>query len=1331
MANRASGLTSGGVDLLEEEKIVVNNLKDVSDLRRATNADLFDDVHPVPPHSSTVHNVHSDEKLNDAVSNNDNDFTVSDDDTNVKVAALRASELRGPWFNAVIEGTPVSCAADTFCPKNLISDKLARAFGLTVDGDGGEIYGVGDGSLRLIGSTTTQVQVGSTSKEVEFQVSPDIEDFAFFGFAEQTRWGFVVDTTRRRISFTDEEVPYFASRADSLSYASRFAPMREQSSKAPKVVLESSIVVPPSTGSPYLTRGKVVDFDRSKFGDEVMFDPTNLKDRYGMTGPRIVQRVDDSGVVSILINNPFPVPIKLHRCAFVGHLYDAKVEKDDPKVMGDQEDVSPDEHPIDKLEELSSRPFEGKWTPERKEMVLQMLKRKYRALSRGDHDQGRTDWIEFSLELKPDCPGPVADPQRGYSIHKREAIDKVVEDLLEKDFIEAASSAWRAHPVLTSKKDPETGEQIPNKRFCVDYRSLNAHTVKWSRLICKVPEVLDSMSGATWFSSIDLVGAYHQVPIEKKSRPMTAFCVPGGRQFCWKVVPFGLVNAGACFSQLMDMVLSGLSYQCALAYLDDVIIWSSSFEQHLQDVEKVLERLELAGLKARPSKCSFFVNEVRILGHVVNEQGVKPDPMKTKAVEQWPVPEDAKELVSFLAFCNYYRRFVKQFSKVAHPLQKLTHDGVKWEWGRPQQEAFEALKRALCSEPVMALPDLSKPWVIDTDWSKKGIAWVLQQEGADKKLHPVVYGSRSLSKAEQKFGSTRGEFLALFEGVTSSRHYLLGGNFTVRCDNKALTYLKSYRDLTHRTARALELLADYGDFKIQYIPGKKNVVADLLSRVPWKETSFKKIDVNEMLAPVMTRSSKKGNVVEEDLELKEPAGPRDWVKSQAADSDVSRLKKWLKDGDRPSHQETSAFSPTLKSYWATFPQFKLVGGVVCRIWTDAMGGPDRTLKVVPDQWRDRLLTGFHDDLGHPGVTRLNATLRSKYYWHGMTLDCQRHVATCKVCQVVKPNRVRAPLQQHPLSFFNQRTFFDIKGPLSQSRRGNRYYLVVVDGFSKWTAILPLPDIEATTVFQKLYDEWICQNGCPVSLHSDRGSSLTGKVAKAVVDMLNIRQTTTVSHHQMGNGQAETKVKASIAVISTILNAENSLDWDLACPKTALALNTTVNSVTGQTPWLIKHGQGEEVILPVDLAVSNVPNDKDLDVVVRGLRDTQRRIFKKVVDATGGNLRRQKRNYDRLVAGPELTVGDLVRYEEHRVSELDKSFVPHFRDTLFAVEEVCAEGVNYRIKSTNLEKPVGMVVHYNQLKKVEQPRAETRPARIVGQPERLGDYDSSDGIPRIN
>ena len=326
------------------------------------------------------------------------------------VGAITAAKLRGPWFSAMTSGARFPCAADTFCPRNLISKDLAYRLGATVVSEEGQMFGVGDGSINIIGSTTFPVTIGRRTKSVEFKVTPELADFAFFGFAEQARWGFVIETTHQIISFAGESIPYFSNMADALRPATRLAPVIDTDA-ATKVFLEHSVVVPPSGGGEgFLTFGKIRG---PRLEGDVVFEPTQLKDRYGMLGPRITQRVDEEGRVSVVISNPFPVPIKIFRGAHIGHLFEAEVTEDEePRVMGSSEDTSPDEHPIDRIE-LEKDRGPG-WTPARKAQVQEMLKRRYKAFSRGDHDIGHTTWQEFHIELKPDCPGPQADPQRNY-----------------------------------------------------------------------------------------------------------------------------------------------------------------------------------------------------------------------------------------------------------------------------------------------------------------------------------------------------------------------------------------------------------------------------------------------------------------------------------------------------------------------------------------------------------------------------------------------------------------------------------------------------------------------------------------------------------------------------------------------------------------------------------------------------------------------------------------------------------------------------------------------------------------------------------------------------
>jgi hypothetical protein len=232
-----------------------------------------------------------------------------------------------------------------------------------------------------------------------------------------------------------------------------------------------------------------------------------------------------------------------------------------------------------------------------------------------------------------------------------------------------------------------------------------------------------------------------------------------------------------------------------------------------------LTRLSLAGLKAKAEKCQFFMPEIDLLGHKVGRYGVSPEDTKVRAVRDWPVPQNVTEVRAFLAFAGYFRKFVQHFARIAEPLNRLTHKDAVFDWQEIQQGAFEQLRDTLCRAPVLALPDTSKEFVIETDWSKSGIGWTLFQQGEDGKFHPVQYGSRSLTKSERGYAPTKGEFLGMFEGITHCRHYLLGAPFKARTDHKALVYLHNFRDLTGRTARMLEVLADY-DFVIEYKPGK-------------------------------------------------------------------------------------------------------------------------------------------------------------------------------------------------------------------------------------------------------------------------------------------------------------------------------------------------------------------------------------------------------------------------------------------------------------------------------------------------------------------------------
>ena len=367
-------------------------------------------------------------------------------------------------------------------------------------------------------------------------------------------------------------------------------------------------------------------------------------------------------------------------------------------------------------------------------------------------------------------------------------------------------------------------------RFCVDYRKLNNITQKDAYPLPRIDDTLDTLAGARWFTTLDLISGYWQVQLDPKDREKTAFCTPDGL-FEFNVMPFGLCNAPATFQCLMDTALAGLPWSTCLVYLDDIIILGKDFTSHLNNIQLVFECLRQAGLKLQPAKCTLCGESVSFLGHIVSSSGITADPSKTSKVSTWPVPTCRREVQQFLGLANYYRRFIKDFASIAKPLHHLTEKNVKFEWTPSCQEAFELLKSKLTSPPVLAHPDFQLPFILDTDASATGIGAVLSQCHSDGKEEVIAYASRTLSKPERRYCTTRRELLAVVTFVKHFRAYLLGRHFSLRTDHGSLTWLQNFKEPEGQLARWITRLQEY-NFSIMHRQGKSHGNADTMSRRP-------------------------------------------------------------------------------------------------------------------------------------------------------------------------------------------------------------------------------------------------------------------------------------------------------------------------------------------------------------------------------------------------------------------------------------------------------------------------------------------------------------------
>ena len=392
--------------------------------------------------------------------------------------------------------------------------------------------------------------------------------------------------------------------------------------------------------------------------------------------------------------------------------------------------------------------------------------------------------------------------------------------MLDQGVVRPSTSPWSSPIVMVQKKDGSW-------RFCVDYRKVNAVTRQDAY---PLPRIDASWTGSAYFTTLDLASGYWQVELDNEAKEKSAFSTPSGH-FEFNVMPFGLTNAPATFQRLMECVLAGLTPSECLVYLDDIIVFSTSFAEHLSRLQAVFRRLQHAGLKLKPNKCYFATKEVRYLGHIVTAEGVKPNPAKTKAVSTYPVPQDVHELRQFLGLANYYRRFVKDYSRIAEPLHQLTRKTSKgFQWTPSCQEAFEELKDRLTTPPILGYTDFSQEFILHTDASATALGAVLcQAQNGQERV--ISYWSRQLSKPERNYSTIEREALAAVAAIKEFYPYLYGFSFTLVTDHNPLTALKSLKDVGGRLARWMMFLQQF-QLKIEYKPGKDHSDADALSRRP-------------------------------------------------------------------------------------------------------------------------------------------------------------------------------------------------------------------------------------------------------------------------------------------------------------------------------------------------------------------------------------------------------------------------------------------------------------------------------------------------------------------
>ena len=970
-------------------------------------------------------------------------------------------------------------------------------------------------------------------------------------------------------------------------------------------------------------------------------------------------------------------------------------------------------------------------TDQEQQEVRSLLQKYSSVFSAHEGDLGCTNLIEHEIPLLDNVP--VRQRYRRIPPSEYELVKAHINQLLEAQVVRESSSPYASPIVLVKKKDGSL-------RMCVDYRLLNSKTRKDAFPLPRIEESLDALSGACWFSTLDLASGYNQVPVAEQDKPKTAFCTPFGL-FEWNRMAFGLCNAPSTFQRLMQRMFGDQQYQSLLLYLDDIIVFSPTVSQHLQRLEIVLGRLKKEGLKAKLGKCAFFRQEVSYLGHVISSKGVSTDPAKIEAVAQWQRPCNVSELRSFLGFASYYRRFVEGFAQLAGPLHKLvaTLVGVKAKKGSGQvlgtvwtpqcEQSFETLKAKLVSAPVLAYADFSQPFILEIDASHSGLGAVLSQEH-EGSVRPVAYASRGLRPPERNmvnYSSMKLEFLALKWAMTEKfREYLLGHKCMVFTDNNPLSYLQSAKlgATEHRWAAQLAAF----DFEIKYRSGRSNKNADALSRQYSSGLRLAEHVIPGTSVPVSVQQASQVDpmvLATQTMVSVLPGNSSLDIRSlQESDPLLKEVLVFWRKQVRPSPAERRQVSRPAMALLRQWDRLVEKEGVLHRRVFRSDGGEEYFQVILPTVLKKEILRRLHQEHGHQGIERTTELVRQRCYWPGMFLDIKQWCQECERCQVAKD------LGQAPHSFMghllasrpNEILAIDFT-VLEPSRNGLENVLVMTDVFSKYTVAVPTRDQRASTVAQVLLMEWFFKFGVPSRIHSDQGRSFESALMQQFCYLYGVERSRTTPYHPAGNGQCE-RFNRTLHNLLRTLPTSRKQDWASNLPQVIFCYNTTPHQGTGESPYFLMFGQ--EPRLPIDFLLGRVQ-----DPVPGGIQDWvlehQARLKlafegarERLLVAAG----RRKERHDQRVRDEPLQEGQFVYLRDysargrHKIQDIWSSVV-------YQVLRVPrGEGAVYTIAPTDDLRKVKHV-HRDMLKVQIQKEAPVPPPRVSPVPVGANDI-SSDG-----
>lgn len=828
-----------------------------------------------------------------------------------------------------------------------------------------------------------------------------------------------------------------------------------------------------------------------------------------------------------------------------------------------------------------------KITSDQKDAILKLINRYRNCFAQNLSELGCTNVSEMEIKLSDQTP--IAYRPYRLSHSEREKVREMVQELLDNDIVEESNSPYASPIILVSKK---TG----GSRLCVDFRALNRKTIKDHFPMPRIDDQLDLLNGNKFFSGLDLASGYYQIPMKEESRHLTAFITPDGL-YQFKKMPFGLVNSPSVFQRTINRVLGNARFHSALAYMDDILIPSKTFEEGLERLENVFQLLQNSGLTLNINKCSFFQENLEYLGYEISEMGIRPGKLKINAVENFPTPSNVHEIRQFIGLASYFRKFIHNFAMIARPLTDLTRKNSSWHWGPEQENSFRELKQHLIQRPLLGIYDPKKPTYLHTDASKYGLAGILMQKDNDSSpLKPIAYFSRKTSVDEQTYHAYELETLAVVASLQRFRVYLLGIKFTLVTDCIALRASLTKRDLIPRVARWWIVLQEY-DFEIQYKPGCTLSHVDALSRNP--QPNILEESPNAIISVY--------NITQED-----------WLLSmQLNDPELKRIRNIL---------ENDQLSDVIEIK----QNYILKNNRLYKKHND-------TLKwVVPKCARFQLCKLNHDEIGHFSIEKTLNKIQKDFWFPKMKRFITKYVKSCIECAYSKEPSGPKEGHLHPIHKIDKpfdTVHIDHLGPFVKSSKGYCYLLVLVDGFTKFCLLKPIRNLKSKLSIAVLEDIF-STFGYPNRLISDQGTSFTSREFKEFCCSANVRHILNAVSSPRANGQVERYNRTILDALTAYTDKLGERNWDKVLGKLQWGLNNTLNKGIGKTP--------SEALFGIQMTGKADNIFAEILSETRSIDDVHE-IRNKITEHIEQDQEKQKERYDkRHIAAKIYKVGDLVK-----------------------------------------------------------------------------------------